>query len=76
MGLLSAILQSMGESEGRKNGEGNWAIRAQLGGDPELLSAYNQGISNGIARRIADSVEAANRKNDPDSVGNWLKRQF
>lgn len=80
MGIASAIIQSLAESEGRKYGNGSWLTRVQLSGNPEMLTAYNQGITNGIERRIADQIEAGNRRyqedNDPDSLKNWLKREL
>ena len=66
MSLSSAIIQSLAESEGRETGQGSLFSRFTMGDNPEMLAAYNQGISNGIARRIADAVEAAGRRNNSD----------
>lgn len=74
MGIASAIIQALAESEGWETGKGSWVMRAQLSGNPEMLASYNQGITNGIERRIADQIEAGNRRyqedNDPDSLKN------
>lgn len=75
MRLISEIIQATAETDGCKLGEGSLFTRTYLSGQPELLAAYNQGISNGIARRIADDVEAGNKRANPESLENWLNRR-